>query len=129
MFDKVNADIRGTVDGFQVPVDDKELVGLQTTGEQQFEAIISRKPKDLQQKLVWGAHLKQRYAAFEPNQLTIKRQAARIAELEAKLSDATPRPPGPGDGHARPGGAETAKADDTIEGWKRGAEAAVQAAR
>ncbi|HUD83438.1 MAG TPA: hypothetical protein VMQ67_08035, partial [Candidatus Saccharimonadales bacterium] len=126
LFDKVNQEFQNGIEAFRDLPEDKEASALRKTGYDQFEALISRTPKDVSQKLQWGAHVKQRFAAFEPNQLTIKRQADKIAALEAQIAGL--KPATPGGGKITPTGGDGAgKADDSMDSWAKGAKTAVEA--
>lgn len=126
LFDKVTQDLVGSTDAYRDAVDDKELNPLRDTGRKQFEKIITAKNIPLDKKLIYGAHLKERFAAFEPNQLTIKRQSARIAELEKQVEGLKPRLPG--ERNARPGGVETKTEGDSVSEWSKGLKSHVEAA-
>jgi len=121
LFDKVNEDLRNSVENYRDPVDDNELSSLRQQGYKIFDTIINTKPKNLEEKLVHGAHLKQRCAAYGPNQLTIKRQAEKIASLEKQLADLTPTRPG--GANAKPTGGET---QSEPEDWAGGLRKAVK---
>lgn len=129
LFAKVNADLQNSVEPYRDPIENTEATQLRQKGHQQFDAVVERlkKPKSLQEKLTLGAHMRQRWAAFDTNQLTIKKQAEEIASLKQQLEDHKPKLPGSG-GNSRPTGGEGAAPDDSMEGWARGAKAAVEGA-
>lgn len=129
LFAKVNEDLQNSVESYRDAIENTESAALRKKGYQQFDAIVERlqKPKNLQEKLTLGAHMRQRWSAFDPNQLTIRKQAEEIASLKQQLEDHKPKLPGSG-GHSRPTGGEGITPDDSMEGWARGAKAAVEGA-
>jgi uncharacterized small protein (DUF1192 family) len=78
---RVNEDLQNTVAEYKDPADDKELSALRQQGIQIFDA-----PTKTPRELLWkNAHIRQRTAAYGPNQLTIKRQQATIATLREEI--------------------------------------------
>ena len=102
---RVNTDLQNTVPEYKDPVDDKELSDLRQTGYQIFDAE-AKSPRELLWK---NAHIRQRTAAYGPNQLLIKRLTAKLAAAEAELAKHKPRQPNPDP--SKPGGGEPPPAE------------------
>ncbi len=100
VYNRVNTDLQNSVAEYRDPPEDKEASELR----QQGYAIVDATPKDGRQAILKFAHMRQRVAAFGPNQLQIKRLTAKLASLEKQLADTKPRPPAPGG--TRPTGGE-----------------------
>jgi hypothetical protein len=86
----VNRDLAEKVDGYKDTPEDKELSDLRQQGYQIFDS----ETKTLQQRIIKNAHIRQRVAAYGPNQLQIKRLASKVDELTKELEKykATPEP-------------------------------------
>lgn len=119
-FQKVNKDLEDTVEAYRVAPEDKELTDART----RFLSIYDSQPKTADEFLAKNAHIRQRAAAFEVNQIVLKRKDAEIAELKKKLDGLNPKPPG-GDAK-RQGGAE---AGTPAKSWEQEARDAVMNAR
>lgn len=118
-FKRVGDELAETVDGYKdADPTDKELADLRTQGYQIFDA----QPANQQQLIVKGAHIRHRVAAYGPNMLTIQRLKKQVGELEAKVKELTPPPPG----ETRHPGGETITTSN--ESWEEGALKAVRAA-
>lgn len=106
---RTNDDLQNTVPEYKDPVDDKELTELR----QQGYSIVDAEPKSPREYIVKNAHIRQRVAAFGPNQMLLKRKDARIAQLEGELSKLKPRQPNPDP--SKGGSPETAPAEKDWE--------------
>lgn len=118
LYDQVGKEIEQKIEGYRDPIEDKELVEARQKGYRIFDNP-TRTPRE---QIVKNAHIRQRTAAFVPNQITIKRLRAEVAELKAKLegqSDPTP-------GQTRRGGGTT-EAAPAPEDWAEGLRKAVDA--
>jgi len=92
----VNEDLSTKVEGYKDTPEDKELSDLRQQGYQIFDS----ETKTLQQRIVKNAHIRQRVAAYGPNQLQIKRLTTKVAELTKELEKYTAVP----DANKRTGG-------------------------
>lgn len=118
-FKRVSEELAESVEGYKdADPTDKELADLRQEGFKIFDAT----PENPQQHILKGAHIRHRVAAYGPNMLTITRLKAKVSELEAKLAEATPKPPGD---TLHPGGESTTV---PTESWEDGALKAVRAA-
>ena len=114
----VEKDLQDSIESYRDPVDDKELQQQRAEGYQLWDMKVNT-PEEAHRK---AAHVKHRFAAFGPNQLTIRRQAKRIADLEAQIAGLKPKQPG--ENTQKPGGTETAA---PAESWEEGARKAITA--
>lgn len=99
---KVNKDLSESVEAYRDPPEDKELADLRNEGLRIFDAPVSSPD----QRIIKNAHIRQRVAAFGPNQLKITRLTQENADLKAQIE--TLKNGGvPGKVH-RPGGGDPA---------------------
>lgn len=108
-FQKVDKDLRDSVEAYRDPVEDKEAAELRQKGYQIFDS----EPKSAQQSMLKGAHVRHRVAAFAPNQLQISRLKAEVATLKQQLEASRPGQPNADGG--RPGGSGGAPAEESWE--------------
>ena len=109
-WEKLNKDLSETNEDYRSPANDKELEELRNEGYRLFDGKASTP----EQRMIKNAHIRQRVAAFAPNQVTIKRLKSEVDRLRAE-NDALKNPE-PGRTQ-RPGG--NAPAGDGTT-WEQG---------
>ncbi len=107
-FQKLNEDLETSVDGYKFAPDDKEL----STARSEGLAVLDAKPRDHKEFLVKQAHIRQRTAAYLPNQILIARLKSEVAKLKTELEGKNPSPPA---GGRRAGGDNNAKPEKSWE--------------
>ncbi len=109
-WEKLNKDLSETNEDYRSPANDKELEELRNEGYRLFDGKASTP----EQRMIKNAHIRQRVAAFAPNQVTIKRLKSEVDRLRAE-NDALKNPE---PGKTRRPGAEAPAGDGTT--WEQG---------
>lgn len=87
---KINEDLKNSVEDYRDPVDDAELAAARANGQ----SLYDHEPKSKQEHLLKFAHIRHRLGAYEAQKLQIARLTAKNAELEASIEESKTRQPG-----------------------------------
>lgn len=114
---QINKDLSESIEDYRDAPDDKVLVEARQKGYELFDT----RPATLKESAVKAAHVRQRFAAYDPMRLTILRLKRQLAEANEKLDGLKTKVPNP----KSAGGAPSAAPE---ESWEDAARKAVEAA-